>query len=231
LGELGYVEGQNLVIEYRSVEGRIERVPDIAAEFVRLKVDAIVTTTNPVALRVKQATTTVPIVMGTSSTPVEAGLVQSLARPGGNVTGFTADGGAESEGKRLELLREIAPGKEYPYHPGMDSMSEWPGYRSRVVSAWRKCVGGLRTSAHRYGDPFQRITDGSTRESAIPCTDMTLLYHFIWERSSKARTCTRYTVYKREESTAGRGSWGVVGLFLGPDHTRYTTRPLTCRRG
>jgi putative ABC transport system substrate-binding protein len=84
-------------------------VPDIVAELVRLGVDVIVTTTNPVALRVKQATTTVPIVMGTSSTPVEVGLVQSLSRPGGNVTGLTVDAGAESEATRLELLWEVAP--------------------------------------------------------------------------------------------------------------------------
>jgi hypothetical protein len=110
LGELGYVEGKNLVLEYRSLEGRIERVPEIVAELGRLGVDVIVTTANPVTLRVKQATSTIPIVMGTSGTPVEAGLVQSLARPGGNVTGLTVDGGPESEGKRLALLRGAVPG-------------------------------------------------------------------------------------------------------------------------
>jgi putative ABC transport system substrate-binding protein len=109
LGDLGYVEGKNLVLEYRSLEGQIERVPEIVAELALLGVDVIVTTSNPVTVRVKQATTTIPIVMGTSGSFVEAGLVQSLARPGGNVTGLTIDGGPQSEGKRLELLRDTVP--------------------------------------------------------------------------------------------------------------------------
>jgi putative ABC transport system substrate-binding protein len=110
LEELGYVQGRNILLEYRSAEGRVERVPQIVAELIRLKVDVILTTTNRVALHVKQEATTVPIVMGTVSNPVEVGLVQSLARPGGNLTGLTLDVGPQNEGKRLELLRETAPG-------------------------------------------------------------------------------------------------------------------------
>src|SRR5262245_46609766 len=110
LSELGYTEGQNLIVEVRSAEGRIDRVPEIVAEFVRLKVDVIVVSTSPVAHRVKQVTSTVPIVITSGSTLAELGLVQSLARPGGNLTGLTVDTGPGIEAKRLELLREIVSG-------------------------------------------------------------------------------------------------------------------------
>src|SRR5262245_54828215 len=84
---LGYVEGQNLVMEYRWGEGQYERLPDLAAELVHLKVDVLVTPETPAALAAKQATTTIPIVMTTVNDPVGSGLVASLARPGGNITG------------------------------------------------------------------------------------------------------------------------------------------------
>src|SRR5215813_15389230 len=89
LGERGYFEGQNLLIEYRNAEGRPERLPALATELVRLRVDVIVTVGTEAAFAAKQATTVIPIVMGTSGDAVGAGLVQSLARPGGNVTGIT----------------------------------------------------------------------------------------------------------------------------------------------
>jgi ABC-type uncharacterized transport system substrate-binding protein len=90
LRELGYVEGQNLVIEYRSGEGRIERFPDLAVELVRLKVDVVVTRGTPAALAAKNATTTIPIVMAAIGEPAGTGMVGSLAQPGGNVTGLSA---------------------------------------------------------------------------------------------------------------------------------------------
>jgi putative ABC transport system substrate-binding protein len=109
LRDLGYVPGRNVVIEYRFAEGKLERLPQLAEDLVRLKVDAIVTGVNPAAIAAKRATTTIPIVMAVSSDPVGAGLVASVARPGGNVTGLTADVGAEIPGKRLALLKEFAP--------------------------------------------------------------------------------------------------------------------------
>ena len=139
LTELGYVEGKTLVLEYRSLEGRLDRVPEIVVELTRLNVDVIVTTNNPVTLRVKQATTTVPIVMGTSGTPVEAGLVQSLARPGGNVTGLTVDGGPDSEGKRLELLREAVPGISRVAFIG--SHADWEDPIGRAVQRAAQALG------------------------------------------------------------------------------------------
>jgi len=108
LRELGYVEGQNLVIEYRSADGQAERFPGLAGELVRLKVDVIVTRGTPAALAAKHATQTIPIVMAASANPVGTGAVDSLAHPGGNVTGLSALG-TEMQGKPIEMLRELVP--------------------------------------------------------------------------------------------------------------------------
>jgi len=108
LRDLGYVEGQSITIEYRWAEGQDDRLPDLAADLVRLKPDVIVTTGTPGTLAAKQATKAIPVVMTSSGDPVQAGLVVSLARPGGNVTGLTIFG-PELEGKRLEFLREAIP--------------------------------------------------------------------------------------------------------------------------
>src|SRR5215468_1263725 len=110
LRELGYIEGQNIVIEYRFAKGKRDREPELAAELVRLKVDIIVVSTGDVTIQAaKNATKTIPIVMmGQGTDPVRAGFVESLARPGGNVTGLTALT-RELGGKRLELLKEAVP--------------------------------------------------------------------------------------------------------------------------
>jgi len=108
LRELGYVEGRNVMIEYRYAEGKPERLPALAAELVALKVDVIVTVSNTTALAAKQATRTVPIVFTAVADPVAAGIVTSLARPGGNLTGL-ASLGSELVGKRLELLKQAVP--------------------------------------------------------------------------------------------------------------------------
>jgi putative ABC transport system substrate-binding protein len=108
LRELGYVEGQNLAIEYRWAEQRTKLFPDLAADLVRLKVDVIVTWGTPVAQAAKNATSTIPIVMASSGDAVRTGLVTNLARPGGNLTGLSALN-LTLEGKRLELLKEAVP--------------------------------------------------------------------------------------------------------------------------
>ena len=105
---LGYVEGQNLVLEYRGAEGQYERFPDFVAELVRLKVDVMVTEVTAAALAAKQATTTIPIVLVGVSDPVRSGLVASLARPGGNITGLSVLQ-PEVPGKQLEILKEALP--------------------------------------------------------------------------------------------------------------------------
>ena len=109
LRELGWIDGRNVAIEYRWGEGSNERFAQIAAEFVRLKVDVIVTAGTPQVLAVKQATSVIPIVFAVAGDPVGTGIVASLARPGGNVTGL-ATLAADLAGKRLELLREVVPG-------------------------------------------------------------------------------------------------------------------------
>jgi ABC-type uncharacterized transport system substrate-binding protein len=112
LREHGYVEGQNIVIEYRFSEDRNDRLPELAAELVKLKVALIVASGTPASFAAKQATSTIPIVMGgLAANPVETGLVASLARPGGNVTGMSLMS-SQLSGKRLELLKEIVPGLE-----------------------------------------------------------------------------------------------------------------------
>jgi ABC-type uncharacterized transport system substrate-binding protein len=108
LGRLGYTEGRNLVLEYRSAEGQFERLPALAAELVGLKVDVIAAVVTQASLAAKKATETIPIVMIAVSDPVGSGLVAGFARPGANVTG-TASASAEVVGKQFELLRELRP--------------------------------------------------------------------------------------------------------------------------
>src|SRR3990167_2165579 len=108
LGDLGYVEGRNILIEYRWAEGQYERFPALIAELIALKVDVIVTAGTPASLAVKKATTSIPLVMIAVGDPLATRIVASLARPGGNITGLSSIA-QELEGKRLELLREVVP--------------------------------------------------------------------------------------------------------------------------
>ena len=108
LSKLGWIEGKNITIEYRFAEQQLDRLPELAADLIRLKVDLIVTTGDPPASAAKKATTTIPIVMATSVDAVGAGLVASLARPGGNITGLTGLS-TELNTKRLEVLKDAIP--------------------------------------------------------------------------------------------------------------------------
>jgi len=109
LRELGWSEGRNISIEYRWAEGRPERLSEIAAELVQRKVSLILTHNTPPTLAVKQATSTIPIVFATAGDPIGSGIVASLARPGGNITGLSGQS-PDAAGKKLELLREVVPG-------------------------------------------------------------------------------------------------------------------------
>jgi ABC-type uncharacterized transport system substrate-binding protein len=131
LRSLGYRVGENVVIEPRFAEGEMERLPALAADLVRLGVDVIVAGTNVSALAAMKATTTIPIVMTNSAEPVSAGLVASLARPGGNVTGFSVDTGGEIIGKRLEFLKETLPNLS---RVGLLWNQEFASYQSRLTS-------------------------------------------------------------------------------------------------
>ena len=108
LRELGYEDGRNIIIEYRWADGKYDHFPVLVAELIAAKVDAIVTAGTPAALAVKKATTTVPLVMVAVGDPIGTGLVPSLARPGGNLTGLSSIA-PDLEGKRLQLLREVTP--------------------------------------------------------------------------------------------------------------------------
>ena len=109
LRDLGYVESQNIVIEYRWAEGKLDRLPDLAGQLVRLKVDIIVAVQTQATVAAKNATGTIPIVMVAATDPVGQGLIASLARPGGNVTGLSFTVGVDTVGKGLELLKETIP--------------------------------------------------------------------------------------------------------------------------
>ena len=164
MSELGHVEGRNIVIEYRSAEGRIERFPALAAELVRLKVDLIVAGSTADALAAKQATTTIPIVVITMHDPVKDGLVASLARPGTNVTGSTFLG-PELVAKRLELLKKAVPGV------------------SRVAALWHPGAHGERTrqdmmneaegAARRLGVQLQLVKVGAPHDLESAFSAMT----------------------------------------------------------
>ena len=108
LRELGYVDGTNIVIEYRFADGQFDRLPALAAELVQLKVDVIVTAVTQASLAARDATKTIPIVIAGVSDPVGSGLIENLARPGGNITG-TSSQTSEVVGKSLELLKEVIP--------------------------------------------------------------------------------------------------------------------------
>jgi putative tryptophan/tyrosine transport system substrate-binding protein len=120
---LGYVEEKNIVIEYRYGDGKTDRLNQFAAELARLKVDVIVTGGSPATLSAKEATVTIPIVMGSDADPVGSGVVASLARPGGNITGLSTLA-TEISGKRLELLKEIIPRLS---HVAVLGTSTYPG--------------------------------------------------------------------------------------------------------
>jgi len=108
LRERGYIEGQNIAVDYRFASGQVGQLPELAAELVRLKVEIIVAPSTPTALAAKRATSTIPIVFAVVADPLGAGLIANLARPGGNITGVTSSS-AELGGKRLGLLKEVAP--------------------------------------------------------------------------------------------------------------------------
>jgi len=136
LRELGYVEGQNIIVERRYAEGRAERFQEFAAEMVRLKADVVITSTTPAALALRDATTTIPIVIPTAIDPVGTGLIVSLAHPGGNITGGALLS-AELGAKRIELIKEVVPGLSR-------TAILWNGANPANTLAWRETEGAAR---------------------------------------------------------------------------------------
>src|SRR5262249_30289326 len=165
LKELGYIEGKNIAIEYRYADGKADRVPALAAELVSLNVDVIVTSATPGVLAVKKATSTIPIVFVSIADPVASGLVASLARPGGNVTGLSIVA-VELSGKRLELLKETVP--------NVTRMAFlWNSANPAQASQWRETQAaarelglGLQSLEVRSSNDFDSAFEAGLRERA-----------------------------------------------------------------
>ncbi len=165
LRDLGWVEGRNITIEIRFAEGKVDRLPELAAELVRLKVDVIVSGSTPGALAAKNATATIPIVMVTTGDPVASGLIGSLARPNGNVTGLTALG-RELSAKRLQLLKEAFPGvTRVAVLSNPDSPENPPLVKGLEVAA-RSLGVQLRALEVRDPTEFEKAFAAITRERA-----------------------------------------------------------------
>jgi ABC-type uncharacterized transport system substrate-binding protein len=146
LREHDYVEGQNILIEYRFSEGRNDRLPELARELVAMKVDLIVASGSPASFAARDATRTIPIVMGSlAADPIETGLIASLARPGGNITGMT-EMAADLSGKRLEMLRETMPG-----------LARVAVFWNPPNPAYGPVLRGLEAAAPQLGLKLQRL--------------------------------------------------------------------------
>jgi putative ABC transport system substrate-binding protein len=172
LRDLGYVEGRNVVIEYRGAEGKLERLPALAAELVALKVDVIVAGGTPHALAAKQATRILPIVFATASDPVTSGLVTSLARPGDNVTGLT-NLAPELVGKCLEQLKQAVPGVSRVavlWQPGVQGERTEKDMLKRAEVAARALGVRLQFVEARGPDDFDRAFSEMTRARADALT-------------------------------------------------------------
>ncbi|HEV8441186.1 MAG TPA: ABC transporter substrate-binding protein [Methylomirabilota bacterium] len=165
LRDLGYVEGKNFVIEYRSADGRDERFPDLATQLVRLNVDLILTRGTPAALAAKNASGTIPVVMTGIGDPVGQGVVASLARPSGNVTGLSATT-TEIYAKRVELLRELVPGAARIAALFNMSNPSIPPQWKEVESAARSLGIQPRLLDVRKPDDLGRAFDSAATQSA-----------------------------------------------------------------
>ncbi|HEY2992992.1 MAG TPA: ABC transporter substrate-binding protein [Methylomirabilota bacterium] len=211
LGELGYIEGQNLKIEHRSAEGRPERLPALAAELVGVNVDLIVTSGTQAALAAKQATSVIPIVMASSGDAVGTGLVQSLGRPGGNVTGTTGIS-PELSGKRLQLVKEAFPRLSriaVLWNPGnpLDLLE-----RKETESAARPLSLALQWLEARTADDIERAFATATREHAeilivFPDPLFVLARRQIVDRAAKYRLPSMW-VFRQDAEAGGLMSYG-----------------------
>jgi putative ABC transport system substrate-binding protein len=168
LRDLGYVEGQNIAIEYRWAEGQLDRLPDLATELVRLKVDVIVASSTPTALAAKNATRTIPIVFVTAGDPVGSGLVAGIARPGGNITGLSLLA-PEIVAKQLQLLKEAVPHASRvavlsnPANPYTALMVKETEAAARSLGMWVQLLGVRGADA--FDSAFSAVTKG--RASAL----------------------------------------------------------------
>jgi putative ABC transport system substrate-binding protein len=172
LRELGWIEGRNIAVEYRWAEGRTEHLAEFAAEFVRLQVDVIVTSATTTSLAVKQATSTIPVVFAAVGDPVGAGLVASLARPGGNVTGLSLQQ-SDTASKRLELLRDVVPGPhQVAIMANIDNASAMLDMRETLTAARTFGLDTVKSEIRRPEDIAAAIDALKVRANALyVCND------------------------------------------------------------
>jgi ABC-type uncharacterized transport system substrate-binding protein len=213
LRALGWVEGQNFILERRSAEGQFERFGGIVAELVRLKTDVIVAPGDLIPGAAMAITTTVPIVMATAEDPVGAGLVQSLARPGGNVTGLMLVVGPEIEGKRLEIFREALPGVSRVAYLGSKQEKDWEGPWGQSVRTAAQALGVTLVLAEfpsrQYADAFAQVT--RARAEAVFVSPSLLAFAdraLVVELATRARVPTMFA-YRQQVELGGLMSYGV----------------------
>jgi putative ABC transport system substrate-binding protein len=213
LRDLGYVEGKNIAFEYRFADNKLDRLPALADELVRLKVDVLFTPGINEALAAKNATRTIPIVFMSSGDPVAAGLVDSLARPGGNITGFT-DIGAVLAGKRLELLKETVPKLSRvavlwdPQNPS--SAQQWKESQLPARELGLQLHSMEVSSADKFESAFKEAT--KARSGALASTSNALA-NSNQKRIADLATKNRLpAIYLREDWVASGGL-----MSYGPD--------------
>jgi putative ABC transport system substrate-binding protein len=218
LQELGWVEGKNLVIEYRWADGRVDRLPALAAELVRLEVDLIVAPGTSAALAAKNATRSIPIVMMFSNDPVALGLVVSLRHPGGNVTGTTFTAGSEIFGKQLQILKEMVPSAK---RVALLSNTADPNpIQIAALEAAARSMGlALLRHEARGPDEFDSAFDAMARErtdALVVTSSSTLLRHRLRlaELALKARLPTMFG-FREMVDAGGLMAYGVnMGVFV-----------------
>jgi ABC-type uncharacterized transport system substrate-binding protein len=222
LRELGYVEGRNIMVEYRSAEGRTERLPELAADLVRLKVDVIVASSQG-AVAAKQATTTIPIVMPIITDPVRLGLVASLSKPGGNATGFATQN-EELPGKWMELVKETLPKASRVavlFHPTYDG-----GVQLKASEAAARSLG-VRLQALEverlddFGTAFSAVQ--KNRAEALIVSSSPLFYTHRARLVEFAATHRLPTIYHQSEFVVGSGGL----MSYGPDFHDLFRRSAT----
>jgi putative ABC transport system substrate-binding protein len=212
LGELGWVDGRNIKIEYRWADGRVDRAAEIAAEFVRLRVDVIVTYGDAYVLAAKRATTTIPIVFVAAGDPVANGLVASLAQPGGNVTGRSLQL-TDTAGKRLELLRELVPALRHVailFSPGdVGAVAELRGVKEAAGTLNIEIIGSEFQTSEEAASAIEQLK-GRT-EALYVCTSP--LLNTLAARLNAAAQAARLPVVHSFRTNAEAG--GLISY--GPD--------------
>jgi putative ABC transport system substrate-binding protein len=211
LGNLGYVEGKNLLFEYRYAEGKSDRLPALAAELVRMKCDVIVTADTPPIRAAKNATKAIPIVMGNVADPVAAGLVANLARPDGNITGFSTLA-PELDGKRLEIVKDILPGiarVAWLWDPDNTALA----VRLKQMHAASQALGlKLQALEVRSPEDFAKALSSATRERAgallIPAVMVSPYRKQILETAEKKRIPLIHDTREFVERGGGLMSYG-----------------------